>query len=433
MKIKLIVLFLVVTVGIYAQWVKPTGLNVGNSGKMLAHNSAVFLYGNQSGFKLYRSTDGALNWVDIANKFPYDVYYMHVHQNEIFAVTSTLGGNSYHFYVSKDDGANWSQKSTIPNVTGNGAILGLSSDGNILYASSNRKSYYKSTDNGTSWKETIISTSASGNLVSIAASNEHIIAVILGTGAIVSTDDGLTWNVKNPQAAITGLFQYKGSIFGLSSSAGIYKWSKPKKDWDAINNGIPDAGSFQIPTTMLSTDNTIFAATRGLISNKTTLHSSKDEGQTWAPVVLTGLPDIQLATVFGFMAASNTSLYLYNHLLTGGTVNVQSTGVYKSTITPTSIKYSEELPNEFTLSQNYPNPFNPTTVISYKLQSASHVTLKVYNVLGREVATLVDEFKNAGIYNSQFSIHNFQLSSGVYFYTLRTENFSSTLKMVLMK
>ncbi|MEW6652135.1 MAG: T9SS type A sorting domain-containing protein, partial [Bacteroidota bacterium] len=427
------IFIIAVTININAQWVKATGLNVGNTGKLLAHNTALFLYGNQNGFKLYRSTDGAVNWTDIANKFPYDVYYMHVHQNEIFAVTTTLGGNSFHFYVSKDDGATWSHRSTISNITGNGAVLGLSSDGNILYASSNRKSYYKSIDNGITWKETVINTTAGGNLVSIAASGELIVSVILGTGALVSMDDGLTWNVKNPQTAISGLFQHKGSIYGLSFGAGLFKWNKTKKEWEAINNGIPDAGSFQIPTTMLSSGNNILAATRGLISTKTTILSSKDEGETWTPVLQTGLPDIQQASAFGFMAASNTNLYLYNHLLTGGAVNVQSTGVYKSTLTPTSVKNSVTLPEDFSLSQNYPNPFNPSTVISYKLQSASHVTLKVYDVLGKEAAVLVDEYKQAGTYNSQFSILNSQLTSGIYFYRLQAGNFVQTKKMTMLK
>ncbi|MEW6653435.1 MAG: S8 family peptidase [Bacteroidota bacterium] len=93
----------------------------------------------------------------------------------------------------------------------------------------------------------------------------------------------------------------------------------------------------------------------------------------------------------------------------------------------------EIIPNEFLLYQNYPNPFNPSTVISYKLQAASRVTLKVYDVLGREAATLVDEFKQPGIYNSQFSILNSQLSSGVYFYRLTTPTASITKKMLLAK
>lgn len=99
----------------------------------------------------------------------------------------------------------------------------------------------------------------------------------------------------------------------------------------------------------------------------------------------------------------------------------------------TSVDEKTNVPFEFSLSQNYPNPFNPTTLIDWQLAAGSYVTLKVYDMLGREVATLVDEFKQAGYYNSQFSIRNYQLSSGVYFYTLTAGGFRATKKLVLMK
>ncbi|MFA5804914.1 MAG: T9SS type A sorting domain-containing protein [Melioribacteraceae bacterium] len=93
----------------------------------------------------------------------------------------------------------------------------------------------------------------------------------------------------------------------------------------------------------------------------------------------------------------------------------------------------ELLPSSFSLEQNYPNPFNPSTVISYQLPVAGHVSLKVFDMLGREVATLIDEFQQAGKYNSQFSILNSELSSGVYFYTLTAGNKIETKKMLLLK
>ena len=88
-------------------------------------------------------------------------------------------------------------------------------------------------------------------------------------------------------------------------------------------------------------------------------------------------------------------------------------------------------PSEFSLSQNYPNPFNPTTVISYQLPVNSFVILKVYNVLGNEVATLVSERESAGKYEVNFDAS--KLGSGVYYYTLRADNFVQTRKMILLK
>ncbi len=88
-------------------------------------------------------------------------------------------------------------------------------------------------------------------------------------------------------------------------------------------------------------------------------------------------------------------------------------------------------PKSFILSQNYPNPFNPTTVIQYEIPKSGMVSLKVYDILGREVKTLVNQYENSGNYNVNFNAS--YLASGVYFYQLRTNGFISTKKMVLLK
>ncbi|MCX6175476.1 MAG: T9SS type A sorting domain-containing protein [Ignavibacteriales bacterium] len=99
----------------------------------------------------------------------------------------------------------------------------------------------------------------------------------------------------------------------------------------------------------------------------------------------------------------------------------------------TSVENLKEIPVSYMLSQNYPNPFNPSTIINYQLPIAGFVSLKVYNVLGKEVAILVNEYKQAGNHYSTFSITNNSISSGVYFYKLTTPNFSDTKKLVIEK
>ena len=89
------------------------------------------------------------------------------------------------------------------------------------------------------------------------------------------------------------------------------------------------------------------------------------------------------------------------------------------------------LPNIFNLSQNYPNPFNPTTIISYSLPKSGNVTLEVFNLLGEKVATLVNEFEEAGSYKKTFNAD--MLSSGVYIYKLSAGSFVETRKMILLK
>jgi aminopeptidase N len=91
------------------------------------------------------------------------------------------------------------------------------------------------------------------------------------------------------------------------------------------------------------------------------------------------------------------------------------------------------VPQKFSLEQNYPNPFNPTTNIKFRITNFALVTLKVYDVLGNEFITLVNEEKEAGSYKVEFSTNDLQLTSGIYFYTLTAGNFNATKKMILMK
>ncbi|MBL0062177.1 MAG: T9SS type A sorting domain-containing protein [bacterium] len=97
----------------------------------------------------------------------------------------------------------------------------------------------------------------------------------------------------------------------------------------------------------------------------------------------------------------------------------------------TDAEEKPELPTEFSLSQNYPNPFNPETVIEFALPNAGQTKLKVFDITGREVVTLVDEQLTAGNHRALFD--GSRLASGVYFYSLRTANQSLTRKMVLLK
>ena len=100
---------------------------------------------------------------------------------------------------------------------------------------------------------------------------------------------------------------------------------------------------------------------------------------------------------------------------------------------PTSVAVSNALPETFALEQNYPNPFNPSTVIEYRLPVRTAVSLKVYDVLGKETADLINEEQNAGEHRFYFSMLHGEIPSGVYFYTLRAGEFSDTKRMIILK
>ncbi len=92
---------------------------------------------------------------------------------------------------------------------------------------------------------------------------------------------------------------------------------------------------------------------------------------------------------------------------------------------------STAIPKSFVLNQNYPNPFNPSTTISFSVPQGSKVSLKIYNILGQEVANLVDDYRQAGNYSVQFNAS--KLASGVYFYRLQANDFAQTKKLLLLK
>ena len=129
------------------------------------------------------------------------------------------------------------------------------------------------------------------------------------------------------------------------------------------------------------------------------------------------------------------SITLKNSTANSGVVNIE--GVSWSSgdgvSNPTNVEKTSEIPRGFSLSQNYPNPFNPSTIIKYQLPADGYVTLRVHDVIGKEIATLVNEFKQAGNYSSQFLIQKSQLPSGIYFYTLRANGYAETKKMILIK
>jgi len=128
----------------------------------------------------------------------------------------------------------------------------------------------------------------------------------------------------------------------------------------------------------------------------------------------------------------NPNLTLINYRLKQ--IDNDGTLAYSKIITVDLSKITgieEKIPAEFSLSQNYPNPFNPTTTIQYSIPKTSFVSLKIYDVLGKEVASLVNEELSAGVYDRTFNAAN--LSSGIYFYTLRANNFTATKKLMLVK
>ncbi|HVO74282.1 MAG TPA: T9SS type A sorting domain-containing protein [Ignavibacteriaceae bacterium] len=141
----------------------------------------------------------------------------------------------------------------------------------------------------------------------------------------------------------------------------------------------------------------------------------------------------------GTVNASNQNFQLCSTLgeiFTGrmqGTNNILQTGFWSVGlfITDVNNKSVSEIPKTFELLQNFPNPFNPTTTIRFQTPNKEFVSLRIYDLLGKEVTTLVNEEKPAGSYKVTWNAHG--LSSGVYFYRLKAGNFAAIKKLVLLK
>lgn len=130
-----------------------------------------------------------------------------------------------------------------------------------------------------------------------------------------------------------------------------------------------------------------------------------------------------IADKYGVIYTFNEGPPLY---LTGATINGKKYGTIVSVENDKS-----RIPNDIILYNNYPNPFNPATTIKFEIPTRTFVTLKVFNSLGQEITSLINEFKDAGIYSVKFDGKN--LSSGIYFYSLISNNHFLTKKMLLIK
>ncbi len=118
--------------------------------------------------------------------------------------------------------------------------------------------------------------------------------------------------------------------------------------------------------------------------------------------------------------------YIYSNSIYNGVyeVDVSGIGLY------TNVQ-EETAPSSFELYQNYPNPFNPSTSIQFSIPKSDNVTLKVYDILGREITTLINEYKQSGTYETKFNATN--LASGIYFYTINSGSTFITKKMILIR
>lgn len=352
---------------------------------------------------LFKTTDNGTTWVkvfDCAN----DVVNLLVDGNNIYATTNGSG-----VYISEDKGVTWNQKNSgLTNLK----VYSITKSGANLYAGTDGEGVFLSINNGTSWSA-INTGLTQKNINTVLTIGTTVFAGSSSAGVFVSTNFGVDWR----QTTLTGkniiiLKTINNKIYAATWGGGIYISNDNGNTWNQSNTGL--GTNLNCLIFSIHTANDLFTTTGDGI------YYSKNGGATWTDITA-NFPSVTIWTVEA-----------YGNYIFAGTSEL---GVFKRTLSEiiTDIDVSSELPTEFKLYQNYPNPFNPSTIINYQLPTAGLVSLKVYDVLGKEVKTLVNEFKQAGTHNYQLRIENGELTSGIYFYRLTAGNFGSTKKLILIK
>ena len=389
------------------------------------------LYGWATGLlgTIIHTSNGGSDWIiqdSNTENIIYDIFFLD--RNLGWAVYWEVGNSPFGTYILKttNGGDNWM---TLPNPEENmfsQCILFLDS----LNGWMGGKPYpiVRTTDGGNSWTEAEIDSSDFSNFP-VYDIQFYDSTLGYASGGFVdccgiiwwTTDGGDYWYVIETQyAAPEPIYQLhindSSNVLGVGGDfeswgygVGMMRTSDAGGSWNFEYIGVGGV-SWDID---FRTDIEAWAPLAG----EQKLIYSLDAGLTWK---LVSTPDSALIfkmifpdSLHGFGVGTDGAIIKYKHSIS-------------------SVQDEEEyIPEKFILQQNYPNPFNPSTKIKYQIPEINFVTLKVYDVLGNEIVTLVNEEKPIGSYEVGFDATS--LSSGIYFYKLQAGDFISTKKMILMK
>lgn len=283
------------------------------------------------------------------------------------------GRTKREVWVSQDTGKTWTNRTSNLPANQVGKVY-LFTNGNVVYAATDGAGIYKTTNYGVQWIP-VNTGLTSSNVRSICFHNSKMFAGTVGGGVFLLSDNGQYWSQKN-----TGLGNLSVNAFAT------------------LNNRL-----------VAGTDNGVYV--------------SANNGDSWYPRNA-GLPENSKALCF----AISSQLHVGLETLMSWSIEIDEIVPVKS--------ISDILPDKYSLSQNFPNPFNPSTVIRFQIPENGFTTLKVFDLLGREISTLISEEMKAGRYEARFNA-GLKLPSGIYLYKLEVNSpdsrFTSVKKMTLLK
>ncbi len=416
-KIALIIFIIsLINCNCYCQWVQTAFNPLEPVNAMLWVGNTVYAGTTQNG--IWRSTDNGDTWTSSNNGItdPYIRALVRVEGNILFA--GTAGGKVFR---SLNGGNSWE---LFNNGLTTSDLLSLEGFDQYLFAGTIGSGIFRSPHSAANWYQ--VNNGLTDYTIKTFESNlNYLFAGSHGGGVFRSSNNGMNWSPVNTGLTFQQIHDFARYLDGSDASVswifvatwggGIFRSSNNGDSWTAVNNGLNVLHVYSLE----SKTTNIFAGVNG-----GGVYLSKDLGENWQ------------AKNEGFSVPPTVlSMCITNDYIFAGTLGQ---GFWKRPLAEIIgiNKISTEVPEKFSLSQNYPNPFNPTTKIRLDIPSlvrrgAGVVVLKVYDVLGKEMQTLINEQLSPGTYEAEFDGTNYP--SGVYYYQLNAGDYSETKKMVLLK
>ena len=421
---KLIYVFIILAFAgsVSAQWVlSNTGL-AGGTLKQTSFtdlNTGYVLVQNSPNNYIFKTTNAASSWTQVYNITGDTITTLCF----INASTGFAGGRGKKIYNTINGGLNWTSQ-TFNNFVNKG-IKKI----NFLNASTGfavgdgipEGPILKTTNGGINWA--LINSGASSFLNDIVFTDANTGYVCGDYEIMKSTNGGNSWFMLFH--GVSGDPEY-WSLYFINANTGYFSHSQggykvTTNGGSSFSNVELDTAIGTVFTSVYFIDaNTGFLTSFNMVNNNGKAYKTTNSGLTWGTQLSTAsiplLSVLFLSPSTGYIAGYGLPQALLYKTITGG-VSVQN--------------ISTEIPPSYFLGQNYPNPFNPRTVISFQLPVDSKVVIKVYDIMGREMETLVNERLQPGTYETTFNGSNY--TSGVYFYKLSTGDFTDTKRMILLK
>jgi hypothetical protein len=452
MKTLLLITLLLLCNYTFSQWVQTpaTPQGSGITGMTVYAGAYIFvttgsISGGQSGGVRF-STDGGQTWINSIDCFIGRTIINRYDGNALFASLWIYPNSNEGIYVG--NGAVWNPIFNFA-TTGNNIFCLLNPNDSVIYAGT-RTGILRSTNYGVNFTFSNNGIPANSWVWDIAADSAGIVGAATSRGVFISSNQGNSWQQTTgiPSSdTITsigfhtiltdGNTERVMYMFGYSIGDQnlVFEASEETTYLAAVVHGLTGTNSYEeghVISPALGAMEYIWKVSRPKNPAQPGggVHQSTNNCQSFTPLN-DGLPNNPM--VSSIVVVNNSSPRGSSAELIIGLFENTNNGakVFKRTIPIGIQQISSEIPKEFLLSQNYPNPFNPVTNIEFAIPKSSFVKLVVYDMLGREVETLVSKDLKAGTYKADWNASEY--TSGVYFYKLQTEGFFETKKMILTK